>query len=158
MSEVADTNAAVGAAGGTMAGVTSPSTFDPSGPGIFRRLVSIVALRCPRCCRGRAWRAPFRMNRACPVCTLGFEREPGYFTGAMYASYAIGIFGTMPAWMIPLFAGASLTKVLVIGIGLVVLLGPVSFHVSRMAWMHVDCYFNPKTFESDAGALPARSS
>lgn len=134
------------------------SLYDPSRPGVIKRLAAILALRCPRCCRGAVWRAPFRMNSACPVCALVFEREPGYFTGAMYASYAIGIFGTLPAWMIPLFAGAPLATVLLIGIGLTVLLGPISFHYSRVAWMHVDCYFNPKTFESDAGALPSAES
>ena len=31
------------------------------------------------------------MNEPCPVCGLRFERESGYWTGAMVASYAIGI-------------------------------------------------------------------
>ena len=124
--------------------------MDPSAPGILRRVVAAITLRCPRCCRGGVWAAPFRMRNACAVCGLEFEREPGYFTGAMYASYFIGIFATLPVWMGMLFAGASLTAVLVVGIGLVVLLTPVSFHYSRVFWMHIDCYFNPKTFEESA--------
>lgn len=125
----------------------SPTLYDPSRPGAFRRVAAVLGLRCPRCCVGAVWRAPFRMHPACPECGLVFEREPGYFTGAMYASYAISTFAALPAWMIPLFAGASLATVLIIGFGVVLLLGPVSFHYSRVAWMHVDCYFNPKTFE-----------
>ena len=32
------------------------------------------------------------MNEDCPVCGLDFDRgEPGYFTGAMYVSYALAI-------------------------------------------------------------------
>ena len=31
------------------------------------------------------------MNEPCPVCGLRFERETGYWTGAMVASYALGI-------------------------------------------------------------------
>ena len=28
------------------------------------------------------------MHETCPVCDHRFEREPGYFVGAMYVSYA----------------------------------------------------------------------
>jgi len=31
------------------------------------------------------------MHERCVVCGLKFEREPGYFLGAMYISYAIGV-------------------------------------------------------------------
>ena len=34
------------------------------------------------------------MNEPCPRCGLRFEREPGYWTGAMVASYALGV----PRW------------------------------------------------------------
>ena len=29
------------------------------------------------------------MHERCPVCGLRFEREPGYFVGAMYIGYAL---------------------------------------------------------------------
>lgn len=90
------------------------------------------------------------MRQSCEVCDLVFEREPGYFTGAMYASYFIGIFLTLPVWMVMLLGGAALALVLVVAIGMVVLLTPVSFHYSRVFWMHIDCYFNPATFEESA--------
>lgn len=32
-----------------------------------------------------------RMNETCPVCGLKFEREEGYFLGAMYISYAMAV-------------------------------------------------------------------
>ena len=115
--------------------------------GILKRLWAALRFRCPRCCRGAVWRSPFRMHSACPECGLVFEREPGYFTGAMYASYFIGIFITLPIWMAMLFAGAGLAPILIVAIGMVVALTPVSFHYSRVFWMHIDCYFNPKTFE-----------
>ena len=31
------------------------------------------------------------MHERCPVCDLRFEREQGYFLGAMYVSYALGL-------------------------------------------------------------------
>lgn len=33
------------------------------------------------------WLSP--MNQRCAVCGLRFEREPGYFLGAMYISFAL---------------------------------------------------------------------
>jgi uncharacterized protein (DUF983 family) len=86
------------------------------------------------------------MRKTCPVCGLEYEREPGYFTGAMYASYFIGIFLTLPVWMAMLFSGASLAAVLTVAISLVVLFTPISFHYSRVIWMQIDCYFNPDSF------------
>ena len=126
--------------------MNSPASYDPARHGLFRRIVAVLGLRCPRCCKGAVWRAPFRMHGSCPVCALVFERGSGYFTGAMYVSFGMGTLGTLPVWMWMLLAGASLGAVIAVGIGLVVLLMPVSFHYSRVAWLHVDCYFNPESF------------
>ncbi len=86
------------------------------------------------------------MHTACPVCGLVYEREPGYFTGAMYASYFIGVFITLPFWMTMLVGGASLTAVLAVAFAILALATPISFHYSRVFWMHIDCYFNPDSF------------
>ena len=56
--------------------------------GIFHHL-------CPRCRTGRIFSTSIfrifpRMHERCPACGLKFEREQGYFLGAMYFSYAIG--------------------------------------------------------------------
>src|SRR5271157_567942 len=64
---------------------TVPSALE----GIRRQL-------CPRCRQGRIFRAPLwrgflAMHERCPVCGLKFEREPGYFLGALYFSYAFSI-------------------------------------------------------------------
>jgi hypothetical protein len=65
----------------------------------------------------------------------------------MYASYFLGIFLTLPVWMTMLLGGAGMGITLVVAITMVVVLTPVSFHYSRVVWMHIDCYFNPSTFE-----------
>jgi hypothetical protein len=53
------------------------------------RLAAIVKQQCPRCLRGQVFATLFRMHEQCPVYRLPFEREPGYFTGAMYLSYGV---------------------------------------------------------------------
>ncbi|GIW14287.1 MAG: hypothetical protein KatS3mg063_0140 [Tepidiforma sp.] len=117
--------------------------------GAARRVAAALAMRCPRCCRGAVWAGPFRMHERCPVCGLQFEREPGYFTGAMYASYFIGLFVTLPVWLWMLLAGAPFGAILGAAFGLVALVTPAAFHYSRVAWMQIDAYFNPGTFAED---------
>src|SRR5215468_10126081 len=51
---------------------------------------------CPRCHEGAIYRRPFRrawldMHDRCAVCGLHFEREQGYFLGAMYVSYVLSV-------------------------------------------------------------------
>ena len=109
-------------------------------------LAAVLSMRCPRCRAGPVFRGVLRTHRACPTCALVFEREPGYFTGAMYASYALGIFGTAPVWFAMLVKGQPLAAILVVSTVLVVLLMPVFFHYSRVMWLHWDYHFNAATF------------
>src|SRR5437016_12494611 len=55
------------------------------------RLRAIIRQRCPVCLQGAMFRGRFEMSATCPVCGHRFEREPGFFQGAMYVSYGIGI-------------------------------------------------------------------
>src|SRR2546427_2942302 len=55
------------------------------------RLHAIIRQRCPVCFQGAMFRGRFEMSATCPVCGHRFEREPGFFQGAMYVSYGIGI-------------------------------------------------------------------
>jgi uncharacterized protein (DUF983 family) len=50
---------------------------------------ALLRQRCPRCCQGKIYLAGFRMNTRCPMCELLFDREPGYFLGALYISYGM---------------------------------------------------------------------
>jgi uncharacterized protein (DUF983 family) len=65
----------------------------------FRHLAAIVKQRCPRCLQGQVFATLFRMHAQCPLCGLVFEREPGYFTGAMYLSYGVAVSATVPVWL-----------------------------------------------------------
>jgi uncharacterized protein (DUF983 family) len=58
--------------------------------GVLAGLWAVVRMRCPRCRRGRMFKGLLQMNDPCPVCGLIFEREEGYFLGAMYVSYVLG--------------------------------------------------------------------
>jgi uncharacterized protein (DUF983 family) len=109
----------------------------------FRRLAAIVQQRCPRCLQGPVFATLFRMHEPYPVCRLSFEREPGYFTGAMYLSDGVAIIVTSPVWHIMAWLGRSLAEVLLV-IGPVLVLGcPWLFRDARVLWQHLDQAFDP---------------
>src|SRR5947199_9243230 len=59
-------------------------------------LSSILRQLCPRCRSGRIFRSTIywgfpKMHDCCPACGLHFNREAGYFLGAMYISYGLAL-------------------------------------------------------------------
>ena len=48
-----------------------------------------LKLRCPECGLERLYRSPFRMNDDCDYCGLIYEREQGYFIGAIYINIIV---------------------------------------------------------------------
>jgi uncharacterized protein (DUF983 family) len=58
--------------------------------------MSILQQRCPRCRTGKIFRGSIfrgfpKMHERCEVCNLKYEREAGYFLGAMYISYGLAL-------------------------------------------------------------------
>src|SRR5437763_2972656 len=60
----------------------------------------LLRQRCPRCRRGPMFRGLFTMNDPCPVCGLVFQREEGYFLGAMYVSYVLASALLIPSYFL----------------------------------------------------------
>ncbi len=132
------------AATGYVVCVSSPETGHPSAT----RLAAMLRQRCPRCFTGKVFRGIVDMNERCAVCGLRFEREQGYFTGAMYVSYLISlvllfaIFGVL--WLVLAHDSLLDIGVLCLVSGLVYLpLVPIVFRYSRILWMHLDRKLDP---------------
>lgn len=109
------------------------------------RAHAVLRQRCPRCLEGRVFRGILTMNDACPACGLVFEREPGYFVGAMYVSYGMAIPLYLMAVVLVrfLFQGLSDLAVLAAGVPVICLGSPILFRYSRLIWMHVDRTLDP---------------
>jgi uncharacterized protein (DUF983 family) len=104
------------------------------------RLAAILLQRCPRCRQGRIFRTGSRMNEHCPVCELRFEREQGYFLGAMYISYGISVAVlTLGTWLgYLLLPEWQLELVMLLVIVCYLPLVPLVFRYSRVIWIHFD--------------------
>ena len=84
------------------------------------------------------------MNPSCDVCGLHFERESGYFVGAMYVSYGLGVLTILPvAVLLILVAGWSLAAVMTVMVVQTLISMPLFFRLSRIIWIHVDRAFIP---------------
>ena len=110
----------------------------------FRRLAAIVKQRCPRCLQGQVFATLFRMRAQCPVCDLPFERESGYFTGAMYLSYGMAILLTAPVWLVMMWLGRSIGEALLVIAPVLILGSPWLFRYARVLWLHLDQAVDPR--------------
>ncbi len=110
----------------------------------MRRLAAIVLLRCPRCLSGRVWRRFITMNVECPVCGFVFDRESGYFAGAMVVSYALAV-PILAAMVIALIkiVGLDVVVALITGNTAYLVLVPFIFRYSRVLWLHLDWLVDP---------------
>jgi uncharacterized protein (DUF983 family) len=113
-------------------------------------LSDIIHQRCPRCRMGTMFRSSIfrgfpKMNERCPVCDLKFEREEGYFLGAMYISYGlavmvIGIF-TLVLWATTKW---WITSATIWGVLLFLPLAPTITLFSRVLWIYLDQRIDPE--------------
>lgn len=108
-------------------------------------LHAFAAQKCPRCRQGNMFQGftynPLKfasVNKTCSHCGLSFEIEPGFFTGAMYFSYAINvaIIATVGIFL-NIFFDLHINAVIGIVLGVVLLAVPITFRYSRMMMMYL---------------------
>lgn len=101
---------------------------------------------CPRCHEGKAFQNSnlfsFRdevMNKECPVCHLNFTREPGFYWGAMYVSYALAVLEVLVTYFICRIAGSGTFDLINLWIILstILLLSPFNYRISRLVWLYM---------------------
>lgn len=101
--------------------------------------------KCPRCREGAVFSGLVTMNERCPKCGLLFGREPGYFLGAMYFGYALGVpvLGVLLLAAYLFWPDWPLDRLLLVAlVGFVPFL-PMIFRFSRLLWIYFDQTFDP---------------
>ena len=103
-----------------------------------------LRLRCPRCGVGKLYAGPFRMFAHCPRCGLKYEREQGYFVGAIYINYAATIAIAVPGFfLLDIFAGLTINQQLGLWVPFAIVFPLAFFHHARSLWLVLDHFFNP---------------
>jgi uncharacterized protein (DUF983 family) len=103
---------------------------------------------CPRCRLGKIFRASIfrfpKMYERCLSCNLRFEREEGYFLGAMYISYGLSLlsigllsvlFWSMTDW--PLIKDVGWALILFLPFA------PAMTLFARVLWIYLDQAIDP---------------
>lgn len=120
---------------------------------LSRVFQGVIHNRCPRCFEEPVFSWIAIMRKKCPGCGYVFEREPGYFIGAMVFSYLVGAFSIVPTLVIGLkILEKDLVAVILLGSFQVILLAPFLFRFSRLAWMHLDYRADPAGHGSKPGS------
>jgi uncharacterized protein (DUF983 family) len=108
-------------------------------------------LRCPNCGRGKLFRKGFTMYEKCPVCGWRFEREEGYWTGAIAVNLVVTelliAFIVVPVAIAFAFANVSLVLLLIVGLPLPILLPFLFFRHAKSLWMSIDFIVHPAELE-----------
>ena len=116
----------------------------------IRLLVRGLGLRCPRCGMRALFRTWFTMYERCSVCQLHFEREQGYFLGAMYINYGVTVvLALIGSFALECWSTVSLTQQLLLWIGFGSLFPVLFYRYSRGLWLAFDHIFDPV---EDAGS------
>jgi Protein of unknown function (DUF983) len=86
------------------------------------------------------------MNDRCPVCGLPFNREQGYFLGAMYISYGLAlallfVIGLI-LWVLTTW---RLDQIAIWAVLFFLPFAPMLTFLSRVLWIYLDQTIDPET-------------
>src|SRR4051812_28712150 len=112
---------------------------------------AIAGCKCPRCREGKLFveKNPYKlktiakMPEHCSSCGLALEREPGFYWGAMYISYALTVgFSAMNFLVVYLLWGWLTWQFVIENAILLILLFPVIFRYSRVLLLYMFVRFS----------------
>lgn len=122
------------------------------------KIGAMVKGKCPQCHKGKLFTHPWwnifkfdKMYEHCSECGLRYEREPGFFYGAMYVSYAftVGIM-LVGGFVIYNFFGDPEPLGYIIPIVLISLLFvPFNFRISRVLFLYLFSGISYKSQKKD---------
>lgn len=113
----------------------------------FTLLIRGLRLRCPNCGKGKLFLSGFRMYEWCTVCGWRFEREEGYWTGAIAINLVVTEFlvagFAIPTAVAAAFGKLPLIPVGVIGVCIAIGLPFLFFRHAKSLWMTLDFMIHP---------------
>lgn len=118
------------------------------------KLYSIATNTCPRCQEGPFFKTknPYdlkdfdKINPACTYCGESFQREPGFYIGAMYISYALSVAMVITAFVgFVIIFGFDIEHVLAGLIPAIIILLPVLFRTARIIWLNIFVKYDPQS-------------
>ncbi len=111
------------------------------------KIYSIFNRKCPHCQEGEFYenKNPYNLSamspvyQRCPVCNRKLHMETGFYFGAMYIAYSIGVTVMIGVWLTTLLLNIDLeywTLVAIIG-GILIAFSPFIFAISKIVWANL---------------------
>ena len=110
------------------------------------KLYSVVNNKCPRCNEGDFYKTqPYNLksfglkNQSCTVCKLKFEKEPGFFYGSLYITYAFGVALFVTWWIFKtvFFPSMSIDTMVLWMMFIQIVLAPPSLYYGKLIWLNI---------------------
>lgn len=107
------------------------------------KLYSIFKMKCPQCQEGEFFEShPYDLKKAgdlhenCSKCGLKYSKEPGFYYGAMYVNYALGVALFVTLWVSfnLFFPDVSVGWQIGLIIFFTVILTPYMYALSKIIW------------------------
>ncbi|HEY0755021.1 MAG TPA: DUF983 domain-containing protein [Ktedonobacteraceae bacterium] len=100
--------------------------------------------RCPVCGKGKIFKGFIQTNEYCPVCHFAFERESGYYTGAIAVNLVVTeLILTLVALPVAASRAVSITVMILLGATLPILLPLLCYRPTKSIWMSFDHIIHP---------------
>ena len=107
-------------------------------PPVIGTLLRALRLRCPVCGSSSIVERPFKVRHHCPACDALFQREAGFFVGAILANVVTTEAFILAVYVACLLAGVHYQLILAL-LFAAALLFPVAFyHHSWSLWLAFD--------------------
>lgn len=114
---------------------------------MFKSLYHIFRNECPNCHKGKVFadKSFFfslgfpKMHQHCESCNYKFEKEPGYFFGAMFINYALTVLQGLIVYFIASQFFKETFDIRIFPIIAVVIISLMFFNIrlSRMIWIYL---------------------
>ncbi len=108
------------------------------------KISAILQGKCPRCEKAHIFKTFWGMHTTCSHCEIKFEREPGYFTMAIFVGYGLALILGLPGLITALMLDLSLFWVVAIPCTIITIASPWIFRYARILWIHSDQWMDPR--------------
>src|SRR5688572_8571617 len=108
-------------------------------------VLNILSEKCPNCGETHVFEKKKNpllfpvMKTNCELCGYKFDREPGYFLGAMYLSYALAVFQGILTFLVCyfFFPGMATIWIPILIMAVIFLFSYKNYKLSRIIYIHI---------------------
>ncbi|MBC8464247.1 MAG: DUF983 domain-containing protein [Bacteroidetes bacterium] len=117
------------------------------------KLYSIIYQKCPVCHEGDFFHShPYNLMKAgdiyerCSVCNSRYSKEPGFYYGAMYVGYGLGVLLFLLASLMVVVLGlqVELWRIFLVVAGALLILSPYFYALSKIIWANLFLHYQNK--------------